>query len=141
MNKTILFLVILTGISAQLPANMIGLLINKSITFNREEATKSILIYGDEDDAKLMNSMVKGELVSIDDFEGTQEYVNLIFVGISDGDIENAKKKCGKVLSISNSDENSDVVALSFGLLDNKRPKILVNLAIAKKRPILNLPF
>jgi hypothetical protein len=118
-----------------LPAKNFAVLVEKSIFFNKEKSNKYIIIYSNnkKEKATEINSFLKGKIYESTIVKGTTDYTNVLFIGLSNLQINDIKKNFNRILSFSDNKDNIDVVSVSFYIQGSGRPKILVNLKNAKK--------
>ena len=115
------------------PAVFAGL-VQKSAYFNKKNSDKFVVVYkSDASFAKSITKLIGATSFTSASYAGTQNYSNVIFVGMGDDDIKAAKGKSATMLTFSNDVANISVVSVVFGLRENSnRPQIIVNLSTAK---------
>jgi len=122
-------------VSAQaLDVNTLANLLVKASYFNKIKSDKFVIVYGSSEEgrAKKLNKLVGGKAVEISSVQKSIDYQNVIFIGLTPDEIASVKGNYKKVLTISDDPKNIEVVSLAFGIKDNGRPLILVNLTLAK---------
>jgi hypothetical protein len=139
----ILFVFPLFLYAQDIPPTKLSKLAMKVAYFNKDKCNKFRIVYkkGLEDRAKGINEFLGGQLVEFSEAKESIDYVNVIFVGLSNEEIVTVKSKYRRVLSISDKLENIEKVSISFELLDNGRSKIVVNLTNAKKEADFRAQF
>ena len=130
-------------LSQDLPALQFGVLVSKCNKFNRiNKSPKNIVVNNDNSDrAKEIAKVLSAEVTTIEDLLTTGEYVALVFIGVSNEDIFKAKKKIPNSISYTDSKDNISVCSVHLGLKEDKKPLILVNLAVAKAEAELSSTF
>jgi hypothetical protein len=139
----IIFISITLLLSQELPALQFGLLVSKCNQFNRKEkAPKLIVINNDDSDkaneiAKMLNITVS----STESVEATESYASIIFIDVKNEDIFKVKKKIPNSITYTDSKDNISVCSIHLGLKEDKKPLILVNMAVAKAEADLSSTF
>lgn len=122
-------------LSQQLDESTLANLLVKATYFNKKKSDKFLIIYanGTEQRAKKLKKLVGGKIEPSSKVSGTSEYLNVLFLGLTKDEIAAIRPKFTKVLTISDDVQNIENVSLAFGMKDNGRPLIIVNLTYAKE--------
>ena len=138
MKRSIIFLIFLflsNILFSQLDENTLANLLVKATYFNKIKSDKFLIIYanGVEQRAKKIRKLVGGTAVISSTVVTSSDYQNVLYLGLSSAEIMAIRPKFKKVLSISDDVKNIEAVSLAFGVKNNGRPLIIVNLTHAKE--------
>ena len=129
------FLFLSNILFSQLDENTLANLLVKATYFNKIKSDKFLIIYanGVERRAKKIKKLVGGKAVLSSAVTSSNDYQNVLYIGLTPEEINAIRPKFKKVLSISDDVKNIEAVSLAFGVKDNGRPLIIVNLTYAKE--------